>query len=168
MEPGELAALLAAAAVHELGHLAAIWLLGLRIRQIRAELTGLCILYAGESDPVTNAAVAAAGPFFGAGLTVLGLLAAERTGHVWFHRLAAMSGALTVCNFLPVSPLDGGRIGESFFCALLGTARGLRISAAVGMSVSVSLVLLGGLLMAGGRGWTVFFFGAALLIRQFC
>ena len=75
--PPELAAVLLPAAVHELGHILALELLGLRIKGFRIELRGFCIEYCGYTGAVGHALAAAAGP--AAGLVYA--LAASRFGN---------------------------------------------------------------------------------------
>ena len=57
----ELLALLPAILAHELGHVAAILALGLRLRGFCAEAGGFRLDYAGETSPLGHALLAAAG-----------------------------------------------------------------------------------------------------------
>ena len=63
----ELAAILAPVIVHELGHVVALRLYGLRVRRITADLRGLCIEYSGLCAPLGHAVSALAGPVAGLG-----------------------------------------------------------------------------------------------------
>ena len=65
LELRSIAALAAAVSVHELGHLAALRLLGLRIRAFRSEAQGFCIDYEGETTRLGHIAAALAGPAAG-------------------------------------------------------------------------------------------------------
>jgi len=49
-------------AVHELAHIIALRFFGLKVKSVRAELTGLCIDYCGFAEPVAHIAAAFAGP----------------------------------------------------------------------------------------------------------
>ena len=60
-----LAALAIPIFVHELGHIAALLMLGFGLRGFRAELKGLCIVYSGSCGAVGHAMAAAAGPMVG-------------------------------------------------------------------------------------------------------
>ena len=60
-----IAAVLLPIAAHELGHLLALWLLGLPIRCFHIELRGFCIEYGGSSGALGHAFAAAAGPLAG-------------------------------------------------------------------------------------------------------
>ena len=96
---------LLAALVHELGHLIAIRLTGVRIRRIELRALGARIV----TDPMlprVEALCAMAGPGAGA-LCVLPWR--------WFPELALAGLVQTAFNLLPVYPLDGWRI-----CAGIG------------------------------------------------
>ncbi len=97
-----LAAMTAAGAVHELGHWLAVRLLGGEVLSFRLALGGAVM----ESTPMAPGKAllcSLAGPLAGAGLLAL---------YPHFPRLALCAGVQTLCNLLPVKPLDGGRILE--------------------------------------------------------
>ena len=102
-------------AAHELGHVIALRLLGLRIRGFRAELKGLCIDYCGFCGTAGHLFAAAAGPVDG----LLYAFAASYWAKLFQNDTAALSAGisllLSLFNLLPVLPLDGGRI---FFLAV--------------------------------------------------
>lgn len=109
-------ALLLPIAVHELSHALAIRALGLRIRGLRLEPCGLCIVYSGACPDWKHAAASLAGPFGG---LVYALLA--RAGDTeWLCFSADVSLVLSLFNLLPIMPLDGGRA----FLALCRTRLG--------------------------------------------
>ena len=153
----EIAAILLPALFHELGHVLALWLLGLQIRRFRLELRGFCIEYHGETGAVGHALAAAAGPIAGflwaAGASLLG----KRLQADWLFLSAGVSFLLSLCNLLPALPLDGGRIVLSLSCALLGTQRGAKLTEALSLLVGMTLLGLGMLLLFRG-------FGAAVLV----
>jgi len=94
-----LAGVVLAAAVHELGHLAAIWLTGGRVRQIELHACGARIMTE-PMEPGRELVCALAGPGLGA-VTILAWRA--------FPELAAAGLVQTVFNLLPLPFLDGGR-----------------------------------------------------------
>ena len=110
MEPGLLVPTALAAACHELGHCAALKLVGnapgrLRLSALGAELTPRRPL-----SYISQLPTALAGPAVSLACAFL----AARWG---FFLFAGLSLALGVFNLLPIAPLDGGRALQSF-CAL--------------------------------------------------
>lgn len=110
IEPGLLLPTALAAGCHELGHCAALKLLGngpgrLRLSALGAELT--------PRRPLSYACqlpAALAGP-------AVSLLCAFLAARWGFFLFAGLSLALGVFNLLPIAPLDGGRALQSL-CAL--------------------------------------------------
>ena len=101
LDPGGLCLpLMAAAALHELGHLAALRHCGAAVAELRLGVLG-AVIAAGPMPPETERRCAVAGPL--ASLLGLGLFPV-------FPRFALLSGLLALANLLPVWPLDGGRI----------------------------------------------------------
>lgn len=93
------AGLVLAAAVHELGHCAAVWATGGRIFRIRIGPSGAKI----ETDamaPKQTLICALAGPAAGALVCLY---------HRWFPQAAVIALVQTMFNLLPVLPFDGGR-----------------------------------------------------------
>ncbi len=94
----------AAALIHELGHLLALWVAGERVRMLELGAFGARI-ETGPLEPETELVCALAGPLAGA-LVCLGW-------RLWPE--AALAAAIqTAFNLLPLLPLDGGRALNSF------------------------------------------------------
>lgn len=133
-------------AVHELAHIIALRLSGLKVKSIRAELTGLCIDYCGFAEPLTHIAAAFAGPAGGFIYAYAASLIARETGCAWMELSAGISLLLSVFNLLPVLPLDGGRILLGLLTMLLGAQAGERITLKISFAVTAVLLAAGAVL----------------------
>ena len=144
-----LAAVLGAAALHELGHWLVLRLLGAKIRSLRIGVLGAVL----ETDSTglsygRELAAVLAGP----GANLLGALALAPLG------METAVGAQLVLggfNLLPVRPLDGGRALYLVLAWLLGPAVGDRAARWVGSSAALALAILLGEVMrrTGGSLW---------------
>ena len=97
-----------AAAVHELGHLAAMYFLGVPVLGINLHPGGARI-EAGAMEPGTEILSALAGPAAGA-VTIF--------AWKWFPELAVAGLVQTVFNLIPIYPLDGGRVARNICCKM--------------------------------------------------
>ena len=97
-----------AAAVHELGHLTAMYFLGVPVLGIVFRPSGARI-EAGPMEPGTEILCALAGPVAGA-VTIF--------AWKWFPELAVAGLVQTVFNLIPVYPLDGGRVARNICCKM--------------------------------------------------
>ena len=97
-----------AAAVHELGHLAAMYFLGVPVLGINLYPGGARI-EAGPMVPVEEILCALAGPVVGA-MTIF--------AWKWFPELAVAGLVQTVFNLIPIYPLDGGRVARNICCKM--------------------------------------------------
>ena len=122
-----------AVVVHELGHVAALWSFGGRVRGVSLELGGLHLDARLPAEGWKEALCSLAGP--AAGL-LWSAVAAWMGGERWLY-VSGLSALLSLFNLLPCLPLDGGR-------ALL---------AATG---SETLLRWGGLVSVGLLLWTGF------------
>ena len=155
-----LAAVLGAAAVHELGHWAALRLLGARVRCLRIGVLGAVmdcdgggLSYRGELAAVL------AGPL----ANLLSALILTGSG----QGLEAAAGAhlvLGAFNLLPVRPLDGGRALELAVSWRWGPAAGDRAARWAGALAALALAACLGAVMvqSGGSLWLLPALGGAL------
>lgn len=133
---------IAAAALHELGHIAAIYLVGDTVKQINITAIGaeikqvgrICLSYQKE------ALVALAGP-------LTGFLVAWVAVGLKLWLLAAMCVGQGIFNLLPVGPLDGGRALYALIAGRFDDACAERVvcgtsSVVVGVLLGVGLILL--------------------------
>jgi stage IV sporulation protein FB len=139
----ELAAILAPVIVHELGHIVALRLYGMRVRRITADLRGLCIEYSGLCTPLGHAVSALAGPAAGLGYAFAASYYSRGGSNEVLTLSAGVSLLLSLFNLLPILPLDGGRI----VAALIGEENALRVSQAAAV-----LLMLGGRLIFAALG----------------
>ncbi len=160
------AAILTAAALHELGHLAVMRYYGVSVKRFRLTALGaeldapaLARLPYGRELIITLAGVTV-NLFCAVLLALLGL----RTWREWCFVFAGAHLVLAAFNLLPVVPLDGARalcLALSFF---LGPATGERVTAAVSLACSLALCALGLKLSLGlHSGWLFAFAAFGLL-----
>ncbi len=164
--PEVIAALLLALLCHELGHIAALMILGMRIRTFRAELKGFCIEYCGCTGAMGHAFAAAAGPLAGLSYALTAAAAAEKLGLNWLNLSAGFSLLLSLFNLLPALPLDGGRIFSALACAVLGERAGGVLTDAVGLILGALLLSAGIVMMLRGHGIALTLAAIWLLLYQ--
>ena len=162
----ELAALLAAVIVHELGHIVTLRLYGLRIRRISADLRGLCIEYGGFCSPWGHAVSALAGPAAGLGYAFAASCFGRRSGNEVLTLSAGVSLLLSLFNLLPILPLDGGRIFSIAASELLGGRRGDELTQKLGLVLSTALLAAGIWIMWRGDGTALTIAALWLLASQ--
>lgn len=161
-----LAAMLIPVIVHELGHIAALLMLGFSLRSFRAELKGLCISYSGRCGAVGHAMAAAAGPMAGLIYAAAASWGGDRLQSDWLCLSAGMSLILSVFNLLPALPLDGGRIFTILLSAFIGERRGSAAADALGFACAAALLAAGIWLMLKGRGVALAVAATWLLLYQ--
>ena len=152
--------------VHELGHAAAIRLLGEKVE--RVSLTGVGAVLRPSRHRLFSyreeCMIALAGP---AASFLLALLAAA-----WGKRfggdaylLAGLSLALAVFNLIPAAPLDGGRALGALLTRLLGPDRGERACRTVTVVLGGCLGVLGLWVLVRGGSFTLLLCAGWLLTR---
>ena len=161
-----LLALLPAVLLHELGHLLALWLLGVRAAALRPELTGLRIDYAASGNPAEELLAAAAGPAAGLCYAWLASRLGARLSDKVLLLSAGLSLALSLFNLLPAPPLDGGRIAASLLSLWPGGETGERLTRLFGALTALGLCAAGLRALLRGRGAAVLLAGAMLAAEQ--
>ena len=138
---------LLAVTAHEAGHLLALRLLGCRVTELRAELSGFCIRYAGSPGRWGEVIAAVSGPLAG----LLYALPAARCG-AGGELSAGFSLLFSIFNLIPALPLDGGRAAAALF--------GERVARILSLISALAVCFIGLALFHRG-------FGAALALAGF-
>ena len=141
-----LACFLPAAALHELGHILAVWQCGGAVRSLRLSLVGAELVLDGRErlSYGREAWVAAAGPLAN---LLTGVLAAQIWRSGWGEGLLLFAGASLVLgcfNLLPLEALDGGQLLSAALGALGSPEGGERLRRAVS-GVAAFGLLAGGI-----------------------
>lgn len=151
--------LAAAAAVHEAGHLCAIYALGGRVTAVKFNIGGICLEY--DTSGLTyfkELICALSGPIAGAAAAI----AAAHFGNGVF---GGISLAFSVFNLLPVRPLDGGRAAFCIAASFLDLQAAEKLCGVVDFTAAM-LVTAAGAYAAyvSGGNVTLLFMGAVLVI----
>ena len=154
------AELLAAVVIHEFGHIVALLLMGLHIKGLYVEPSGLRITYVGQSSTLMDILAALAGPL--AGLMYSGILFGINT----YSLSAEISMVYSFFNLLPIMPLDGGRALQALFSKSFEPEKGEGILLRISLAFSLVLAGLGLAAMLAGEGGGLFAAGIWLLLMQ--
>jgi len=147
---GHFAAVMIAGAVHELGHIAALNVMGERITALSLGKSGLSMEYTGVSSALPQTVAALMGPAVGIIFAMLASSLSPGEPNFW-KKSADASIALSVFNLLPVLPLDGGRVTLAVCTFALGNECGRRAADIIGNIIKAA-VLLGGIILAVKAG----------------
>ena len=108
------AAILAAALIHESGHIIAAAIFGAKMRLCRTGISGISLRYDFSLIPLwKEAVVCLAGPISGLGIFIISYI----NGSVSYF--AGASAALSLFNLLPISYLDGGGVVSAMLSMIL-------------------------------------------------
>ena len=125
-------------ALHELGHIAALTVLGERAELITVAYYGIGLKYNSHTGPLKSIVIILCGPAVNLIFMLLGIEIEINT-------------ALFVINLLPIYPLDGGRILLGLMTMLLGARTGERIAYRISIAITV-LLLIAGTVLAFNNG----------------
>ncbi len=155
-----------AAVLHELGHLAALQILGGQAEKLCFRLSGAEIRYRGSRISYGGEVLLAlAGPGMNL-LWAVGLAAIARwhPGEL-LHRFIGCHLVLAVFNLLPALPLDGGRALQSLLEARF-PMEGERYAQQISCVIGGGLLLLGLYSLLSNGNPTLFSAGGVILLRS--
>ncbi|MBO5927568.1 MAG: site-2 protease family protein [Clostridia bacterium] len=132
------------AVIHELGHSLVAYNLGYRLNKITLMPFGAVI--SGENIEVNykdQVKIAVAGPITNLAIALLfiALWWVIPESYAFTESAVSANLALAIVNFIPIFPLDGGRVALVLFSKIFGEKKGLKICRIVG--IVFSIVLLG-------------------------
>lgn len=161
-----LGAVLLSAAVHELGHAAAIKLCGGRVKRLRFDSSGLCMTGAGTYSAAGEIFILLAGPVAGLVLAFACSRLGSDCANDFLLRTAGISLALTIYNMLPALPLDGGSVLSIFLSRFMCAEKAE--SAMHGISLMTAFLLAAAGVCASGTQLGIALLAAAfwILIEQ--
>ncbi len=156
-------AVLISVIMHELGHAAAIRLLGGRVVSVRFDSSGLCMDGSGMDSRARELAVLASGP--AAGL-VFAAVCSCYPENKFAVMLTAIGLVMTAYNLLPVYPLDGGRMVYTVLQGCTGHEKCVNIMYCLGIMTGTALAVCGLAGLAKNYGMALLMAGIWLLIAQ--
>ena len=134
---------LAASAIHELSHAAAILMCGAKISAFDISPFGGSMSYSPLSSYRSDALIALAGPVGSIVSSYLASTAGNITGTAWLYTFSGISLMLGIFNLLPILPLDGGNIISSLLIPIKDIAKTIRILNIISIIFCAILFLLG-------------------------
>lgn len=161
-----LSALLLAAAVHELGHIIIIKLLGGGIKSLSFEASGMCMSLCGINSAASEAAALLAGPAAGLIFALICSYFGVKTANRLLLECAGYGILLTAYNLLPALPLDGGRMVYIMLSRVLGCEKAEKILGYSGFFTGLCLSVAGLLLLGKELGAALLISGIWILTAQ--
>ena len=161
-----LSALLLAAAAHELGHIAAIKLLGGGIKTMRFEASGMCISMCGVNGAAAEITALLAGPAAGLIFAIICSYCGAKTANRLLLECAGYGAILTAYNLLPALALDGGRAVFALLSKAMGFERAKNIIELSGFITGLGLAAAGLAMLGKELGAALLIAGIWLLIAQ--
>ncbi len=165
-ENGLLAAMLPAVVIHELGHIGALLLMGNPPRALNATLSGLSLDYAGELSKAGRIFCSLSGPASGLLFAWLCSVAGNRFESEYLLLASGAGLIMNIFNILPAVPLDGGYALLAFLESVLPGKTAKRISLALGIVISLALILCGTVFFAMDMGFALIPAGIWLFLLQ--
>ena len=157
-----------AAAVHELGHVAAVRALGGRVGSFR--LTGVGAVIQPRRERMFSygeeCLVALAGPAASVLLAIGAAAWGRHFGGADAYLLTGVSLALGVFNLLPIGPLDGGRILRAVASRWAGPDAGDRVCGLLTQVLAAGLAALGVWVLGKSGNFTLLLCAGWLLWRR--
>lgn len=165
---GWLVLYMAAAGLHECGHLAAILLFGGRIRHITAGLGGMKIDYSTprQSSYASDILMALSGPIVNLFLVAVCTAAAQLWQGEDLYYFCGVNLLLALFNLIPAAPLDGGRALRALLLALMGPERGEKLAHIVSLAAGWCLTAAGVALLCFTRRNVSLLFAALLVLQS--
>ena len=151
------------AAVHELGHVVAIKLLGGKIRNLNFDASGFCMSYSGLESSVKETAALLMGPVFGFVFAYIASYYGNKYYSEYLFEAAGVSLVFSLFNLLPALPLDGGRV---LFSVIRNRKTAEKVLDFCGMSIGIILIIVGLYFLGSEKGAAFLISGIWVLIAQ--
>lgn len=142
---------LGAAVIHEMGHFAAIFLLGGRVNELKLGAAGAEIRYTGRMSYKSDFIIAIMGPLANAAAAMLLVQLLPNGGAVDRNLLAGANMIYALVNLVPISITDGGRALTAAVGFFFGVCAAERVIAVLNLFFSLAL-LFGGILLLWSYG----------------
>jgi len=158
-----------AAVTHELGHFAAIWLLGGRVLRLHLGLIGLRIDYEGRRVGYPGEiAIALMGPIFNVALAYAASFLGRYLGSETAFFLAGISLGAAVFNLLPIYQLDGGRALYCFMALTMDIAWAGRVICVISCALILAMLGAGAALFLWSQWNFTLLTAAVWLLISYC